>query len=107
MSGEISVWYKDATLDQEAGCSHDTRCMDATPDGNCDSCNTLEGRWIEAVCEYASTCDECGELTHHDEQTMDPITQLGYCRECVPKQPEEIRKRLEAVIDETCEGPDY
>jgi len=46
----------------------------------CDDC--IDGRYIGAVCEYASTCDECGELTSHVEMTMDEITQLGYCEDC-------------------------
>lgn len=44
---------------------------------------TEDGRWIEAVNCYASSCDGCGELTSHDEMTMDEKTQLGYCWECM------------------------
>jgi hypothetical protein len=56
----------------------------------------VDGRWIGAVCEYASTCDgPCAELTSHSELRMDPITQLGYCRDCVPLMEREIKDRLE------------
>lgn len=48
-----------------------------------DDDDEVDGRWLEAVNEYASTCDGCGELTHHDNQTMDKETQLGYCPECM------------------------
>lgn len=40
-----------------------------------------EGRFIEAVAEYASTCDGCGELTMHEAMTMNVKTQLGYCEQ--------------------------
>jgi hypothetical protein len=73
-------WYKKATLSNF--CSHDTRCASAEPDGNCDCCDTIDGRWITAVNEYASTCDLCGELTSHDAMEMDEETQLGYCESC-------------------------
>lgn len=49
----------------------------------CDDC--VDGRFIGAVCEYASTCDGCGELTHHDLMTADEETQLGYCYGCARK----------------------
>jgi len=48
----------------------------------CPDYDSICGIWIEAVCEYASTCDGCSELTHHGEMTMDIKTQLGYCPEC-------------------------
>jgi len=53
---------------------------------DCDDC--VDGRYIEAVCEYASTCDGCGELTMHEAMEMDEKTQLGYCEICVRKQAE-------------------
>ena len=57
----------------------------------------VDGRWIEAVAEYASTCDgPCAELTMHTELRMDPITQLGYCYSCVSLLDVEVRDRLEA-----------
>lgn len=49
----------------------------------CDDC--VDGRLIEIVSEYASTCDGCGELTLHEEMYMDEKTQLGYCEECTKK----------------------
>lgn len=50
----------------------------------CDDC--IDGRFIEAVSEYASTCDGCGELTHHNLLTMDEETQLGYCYPCAKER---------------------
>ncbi|MFA6447718.1 MAG: hypothetical protein WCW31_05745 [Patescibacteria group bacterium] len=50
----------------------------------CDDC--IDGRFIDAVSEYASTCDGCGELTHHDLMVMDPKTQLGYCKPCAKQR---------------------
>jgi|GEM_PF-2896607 len=50
----------------------------------CDDC--VDGRFIEAVSEYASTCDGCGELTHHNLLTMDEETQLGYCYLCAKER---------------------
>jgi len=47
-----------------------------------ESCDTIDGRWIEAVSEYASTCDGCGELAMHADLEMDEATQLGYCEKC-------------------------
>jgi hypothetical protein len=56
----------------------------------------VDGRYMGAVCEYASTCDgPCAELTSHTEMRMDPITQLGYCDICVWGLPKEIRDRLD------------
>jgi hypothetical protein len=87
-------WFKETTMGKE--CTYDTHCSYCKPDGDCDSCNTVDGRWIEEVCEYASTCDgPCMELTHHDLLCMDPVTQLGYCSLCIPKLPKEIRNRLQ------------
>jgi hypothetical protein len=45
----------------------------------------VDGRWVDAVNEYASTCDGCGELEMHEHMAMDPDTQLGYCPACVAK----------------------
>jgi len=50
-----------------------------------DCVDCVDGRDIECVCEYASTCDGCGELTSHENMTMDEETQLGYCSDCAPK----------------------
>ncbi len=61
---ECTVWYPDC--------------------GECDDC--VDGRLIELVSEYASTCDGCGELTHHDHLEMNEKTQLGYCEKCEKEQ---------------------
>jgi len=50
-----------------------------------DSCDSIDGRWIEAVSEYASSCDGCGELTLHELMIADEKTQLGYCASCARK----------------------
>ena len=60
----------------------------------CDCDDVCEGRYIPAVCEYASTCDGCCELTHHENLTMDLRTQLGYCEECM--QDPKIAAMIEA-----------
>jgi len=43
----------------------------------------VDGRWIDAVAEYASTCDGCSELTMHDSMEMDHETQFGFCERCM------------------------
>jgi hypothetical protein len=59
-----------------------TDCQIWEPDKEeCDDC--VDGRFIGAVCEYASTCDGCGDLTMHEEMHMDEETQLGYCEKCM------------------------
>lgn len=79
---EVSEWFKQAQLCEIRGCCGDYRCPDCKPDGDCDPCRTIDGRWICAVSDYASTCDGCGELTMHEEMEMDEETQLGYCQQC-------------------------
>lgn len=55
----------------------------------------VDGRWIGAVCEYASTCDgSCAELTSHSDLHMDDLTQLGYCDSCLPLMPKDIQERI-------------
>lgn len=88
-----SAWFRKAKPGSE--CTFDTRCASCRPNGDCDPCNTIDGRNIEAVSDYASTCDWCGELTHHDRMAMDPETQLGYCEKCLPKLPRKIRARIQ------------
>lgn len=73
-------WYRHAKLGTE--CNAQTRCKDCMRDGSCDSCDTVDGRWIEAVNQYASTCDGCMVLTMHVDMKMDEKTQLGYCKRC-------------------------
>lgn len=86
-------WYRSTSQGKE--CTNDTHCESCAIDGDCDRCGTIDGRFMEAVNEYASTCDLCAELTHHDNLTMDMETQLGYCGECIPKLPQEILNRLD------------
>ncbi len=62
-----------------------TACVNCGEEGCDDSCLFVEGRDMQAVCEYASTCDGCFELTLHEEMAMDPETQLGYCEDCQKK----------------------
>lgn len=63
--------------------------------GPCEACNCVDGRYMDVVNEYASTCDWCGEMVMNELQTMDLATQLGYCEKCIPKLPEDIKARLE------------
>src|SRR5690349_16948001 len=91
----MSDWFQSAKLGDE--CTYETRCAACEPNGNCDKCDTIDGRFMEAVNEYASTCDWCSELTMHESMVMDSETQLGYCEECVPKLPDEIRNRCGVV----------
>jgi len=60
-----------------------TACVNCGEEGCDDSCLIVDGRDMEVVNEYASTCDGCAELTMHREMEMDPETQLGYCKECM------------------------
>jgi hypothetical protein len=83
MAEEISTWFKETKLGEM--CSSETHCKDCEPNGDCDPCNTIDGRFMDVVNEYASTCDNCGELTSHDILCADPETQLGYCPDCIDK----------------------
>lgn len=91
----LDDWYLTTKLGEY--CEDDQHCIQCEPNGNCDACGTINGRYMEVVNEYASTCDWCGELTSHEEMVMDPLTQLGYCIQCVNngEMPAEILKRLE------------
>lgn len=96
---KTSPWFKEATLSDE--CTSDTRCPDAEKNGNCDQCGTIDGRYMEAVNEYASTCDgDCQDLTHHNHLYMDPKTQQGYCEKCLPKMPKDIQERVRKYHEE-------
>ena len=56
------------------------------PEKHCPTCDHEEcqdGRILECVNVYASTCDGCADLTHHEEMWMDEETQLGYCPTCI------------------------
>lgn len=90
---ESSHWYLQTSLGRI--CATDTHCECCANNGDCDNCGTIDGRWMEAVNEYASTCDHCAEITHHSLLTMDTSSQLGYCEDCVSKVSVEIRMRLE------------
>lgn len=80
----MNKWYSLTVLDDE--CCYNTHCKDCEPNGNCDVCETIDGRYMEAVNDYASTCDVCCELTHHDLFAyIDPVTQLGCCESCFEK----------------------
>lgn len=43
----------------------------------------IDGRFIDRVNEYASTCDGCQEMSMHENMVMDKNTELGYCLKCV------------------------
>lgn len=80
MENEKSVWFKNTELGSE--CFQETHCSDCNPNGVCDTCDTIDGRYTESLSDYASTCDECGNLTPHESMVVDPETQLGYCERC-------------------------
>ena len=77
------TWFEQAEPGKE--CSPDTRCEYAETNGNCDYCRTMDGRGIEEINCYASTCDACGEQTMHEELEMNEENQLGTCQECLKK----------------------
>ena len=81
--GLCLTWFEKAEPGRD--CTPDTRCEHAELNGNCDACNTVDGRFMEEVNNYASTCDACGELTMHEELTMNEENQLGTCQECIKK----------------------
>ena len=92
---EISDWYANTELGEDCQPS-DTHCAQCEPNGNCDFCNTIDVRWIEAVSDYASTCDgPCMQLTLHESMARDPVTGLAYCEKCKKDLPKEIKNRLE------------
>lgn len=96
-----SQWYLQTELAPEArGCTDSWHCEDCKPNGDCHVCETIDGRWVDAVNCYASTCDCCAELAHHDYQRMDPVTQLGYCPSCIDELPPDIKARLEHEVKE-------
>ena len=76
-------------------------CGQDTSEQECDCEDWCEGRLIECVCEYASTCDGCGELTSHEDMVMDLRTQLGYCENCMkdPRIAAMIKASNEACPD--------
>lgn len=73
-------WYNQANLGDE--CDRETRCPDAEMNGNCDTCESIDGRWITAVNDYASTCDYCSEPAMHESMLMHEKTQMGLCEDC-------------------------
>jgi hypothetical protein len=81
-------------------CPHDCSKCSLSPAEQLD-CDSVDGRWIEAVAEYASTCDGCGELCHHDLMEMDEETQLGYCQMCIERgnAPESILQKTKALAE--------
>jgi hypothetical protein len=52
---QASPWYLETKLSD--ACYDEHHCADCRPNGDCDRCFTIDGRWVEAVSEYASTCD--------------------------------------------------
>lgn len=92
---QLSDYKKTTWLGEECSISLGSHCNDCDEYGFCDSCGTFEGRDMEAISDYASTCDGCMDHTSHQEMGMDPQTQLGYCHTCLTKIDPEIRKRIE------------
>ena len=77
---DAETWYESAWPGER--CGSDTRCEACQPDGVCDACDTIDGRWVDAVAEYAQTCDGCGDLTMNENLTEDGSTRLSYCQKC-------------------------
>ena len=103
MASSVSDWYVNARLGER--CGLDTRCPSAEPSGGCHNCNTVDGRFMDVVNEYASTCDgQCAEQFSHDDLHMDPETQLGYCAACLLKMPPEVQARVAQYEAECMEG---
>ena len=90
---KVSGWFRKTKLGEE--CTWETHCKNCRPNGDCDSCDTIDGRYMPAVNDYASTCDgPCMELTMHERMHMDPVTQLGYCDKCFETLPRRIKARI-------------
>ena len=79
----VCWWMTDSYIiynDEELGLCHRDSCRKNSRE---EDDGYGDGRWMEAVNEYASTCDGCHELTMHEDMVCDSRTQLGYCPECV------------------------
>lgn len=76
-------WFDEAKLGTSC-CNPQERCPECQPDGFCEPCDSFQGRSIECISEYASTCDGCCQLVHHDLQHLDSDG-LGYCENCRPE----------------------
>ena len=75
-------WYSSTVLGE--ACDESYHCAECEPNGNCEECGSIDGRLMEIVNEYASSCDGCGELTKHDSfELVDEQTHLGLCWQCV------------------------
>jgi len=94
----VNEWYRRTRLGE--ACHSTEHCRDCEPNGCCDACDTVDGRWTEAVFQYASTCDWCGDLCSNSSQTLDKMTHLGYCPDCVDKLPDEVKARLQGEDEE-------
>ena len=99
---QLSDYKKTTWLGDECSISLGSHCEDCDEYGFCDSCNSFEGRNMEAIFDYASTCDGCMVLTHYQGMSMDPQTQLRYCDECLEKITPVIRERIEQFEKDDC-----
>lgn len=73
--GEPNRWFEDVNLSEDAD-------------------DEINGRFIDALNCYVSTCDGCGDPCSHELMRIDPVTDLSYCPECVYRLPQEIFFRL-------------
>ncbi len=80
-NSQTASWYDSATLGE--WCGSDTHCIRCRTNGDCDSCDTIDGRHMDAVAEHAQTCDSCADLTKNESLTMHPTTHLLYCERCL------------------------
>ncbi|HEX3100063.1 MAG TPA: hypothetical protein VHQ41_03800 [Patescibacteria group bacterium] len=95
---QLSDYIKNTWLGEECNVIFGSHCEECDEYGFCDFCGTFEGRNMEAISDYASTCDGCYDHTAHQLMSMDPQTQLGYCAHCLEKIDSETRERIEAFI---------
>ena len=110
----INAWNKrtDISLVKEGSCPYCSFPLSEHPNGEeCYDDECICGRWMEAVNEYASTCDGCAELTMHENMTMDMKTQLGYCDNCVDEYIEnnlnEDKSMYKIELYESKDGPRF
>lgn len=91
------TWYGSTSLGED--CGSDIHCEACRRDGDCDACDTINGRRMDIIGEYAQTCDGCDELTENDGLTMDHDTQLSYCRKCVVQKVARAMERRRKIAD--------
>ncbi len=80
-AARIASWYESTSLGE--WCGPDTHCKACRVNGDCDLCDTIDGRHMNAIAEHAQTCDGCADLTENESLTMNLGTNLLYCQRCL------------------------